>query len=249
MQLWSYTCSSKGEAQLDRCSSCRHDASVCMGSGSGEDERQRRTAVILSPLGWRASDAVGAALRLHASERPCSTRRNAEEGGGASKMGVTVVIHVTSLEICGPKAGLLSGSENGLDSTAAACTQWQSRSRYFLQFPRRGTHCVPQRRYCFPDRKTARVLHPLSFDVSTHLTGSLTPPVLRVCVHSQTVFVRLDFWHPPRHRASTAQATSVWQWHSHAEALATARDKVLLRINIDEASVCLHPRSCKGWSS
>jgi hypothetical protein len=46
--------------------------------------------------------------------------------------------------------------------------------------------------------------------------------------------------------AYSVQATSVWQWYNHAEALATSRGKVLLRINLDETSVCLHPGGCKG---
>jgi len=38
----------------------------------------------------------------------------------------------------------------------------------------------------------------------------------------------------------------VWQWYNHAEALATARGKTLIRINIDETSVCLHPGCGRG---
>jgi hypothetical protein len=53
--------------------------------------------------------------------------------------------------------------------------------------------------------------------------------------------------HLPTHReASVTQATSVWQWYSSAEALAAARGKTLLRINIDETAVCLHPGNGKG---
>lgn len=38
----------------------------------------------------------------------------------------------------------------------------------------------------------------------------------------------------------------MWQWYNHAEALALARGKTLLRINIDETSVCLHPGCGRG---
>ena len=51
---------------------------------------------------------------------------------------------------------------------------------------------------------------------------------------------------PPRLRTVDTQAATVWQWFNYAETLAASRGKTLLRINIDETSVCLHPGVGKG---
>ena len=45
---------------------------------------------------------------------------------------------------------------------------------------------------------------------------------------------------------ASPKAAAVWQWYNYTDALAAARGKTLLRINIDETSVCLHPGGGRG---
>jgi len=52
-----------------------------------------------------------------------------------------------------------------------------------------------------------------------------------------------SFW---RTTPTPAQATAVWQWFNHAEQLATAKGRSILRVNLDETSVCLFPGSTAG---
>ena len=45
---------------------------------------------------------------------------------------------------------------------------------------------------------------------------------------------------------ASPKAAAVWQWYNYTEALAAGQGKTLLRINIDETSVCLHPGCGRG---
>ena len=49
-----------------------------------------------------------------------------------------------------------------------------------------------------------------------------------------------------RVRASPAQARCSWQVYNYAEALAAARGRRVVRVNVDETAVCLFPGAGRG---
>jgi len=51
---------------------------------------------------------------------------------------------------------------------------------------------------------------------------------------------------PKPHTYIVVQAKAVWQLFNYAENLATMRGRTLLRVNLDETAVCLHPGQGKG---
>jgi hypothetical protein len=82
-----------------------------------------------------------------------------------------------------------------------------------------------------------------------HHLEAICNPQSWLCIYTHAFATTLtDFaraW-PPHRQTQPTQATSAWQWYNHAEVLAAARGKTLLRINVDETAVCLHPGSGKG---
>ena len=58
--------------------------------------------------------------------------------------------------------------------------------------------------------------------------------------------VPIVFQPPSPLRLFVVQAKAVWQLFNYAENLATMRGRTLLRVNLDETAVCLHPGQGKG---